>query len=138
MAEAIGVASGLLALSLFALKSTTTLYNTISSFQSHNSRVKDLQLELEALTSVLGPLSDTIGTTDTDLTSLDLPLRRCGIACHDFEEELLRCTARSNGVRTSFRDWAKLRYMDEDIDGFKRLIAGYKLTVNIALTHATL
>ena len=95
MAEAIGVASGLLALSIFALKSTTTLYNIITSFQSHNSRVKDLQDELEALSSVLGLLSDTIGTTDTKLTSLDLPLRRCGSACCDFQEELLRCTARS-------------------------------------------
>lgn len=33
------------------------------------------------------------------------------------------------GSRTSFRDWAKLRYMGDDIDGFRRLLAGYKLTI---------
>jgi Fungal N-terminal domain of STAND proteins len=139
MAEPISLASGLLALATFAFRSSITLYNTIQSFQSHPKRVRDLTEELEALSGVLGPLSETVSaTTDVDLSTLDLPLLRCGNACKEFEQELLKCSSRSGGSRTSFRDWAKLTYMGDDIDGFRRLLAGYKLTICIALTDANL
>jgi hypothetical protein len=139
MAEPIGLASGLLTLATFAFHSSITLYNTVQSFQSHPKRVRDLIEELEALSGVLGPLTETISaTTDADLSALDLPLLRCGNSCKEFELEITKCSSRSGGSRTSFRDWAKLRYMGEDIDGFRRLLAGYKLTINIALTDANL
>lgn len=139
MAEAIGLASGLLTLATFALQSSITLYETVKSFQSHQKRVRDLIEELEALSGVLGPLTEIIdGTTDVDLSSLNLPLLRCGNACREFEQELMKCSSRSGGNRTSFRDWAKLRYMGDDIDGFRRLLAGYQLTINIALADANL
>ncbi|KIW87200.1 uncharacterized protein Z519_12102 [Cladophialophora bantiana CBS 173.52] len=139
MAEPIGLASGLLALATFAFQSSITLYNTVQSFQSHPARVRDLLEELQALNGVLGPLTETVGTiTDVDLSALDLPLLRCGNSCKEFEQEIKKCSSRSGGSRTSFRDWAKLRYMGEDIDGFRRLLAGYKLTINIALTDANL
>jgi Fungal N-terminal domain of STAND proteins len=139
MAEPISLAAGLLALATFAFQSSITLYNTIQSFQSHPKRVRDLTEELEALSGVLGPLSETVSaTTDVDLSTLDLPLLRCGNACKEFEQELLKCSSRSGSSRTSFRDWAKLTYMGDDIDGFRRLLAGYKLTICIALTDANL
>lgn len=139
MAEPIGLAAGLLGLATFAFQSSITLSNTIKSFQSHPKRVRDLIEELEALSGVLGPLSETVSaTTDVDLSTLDLPLLRCGNACKEFEQELLKYSSRSGGSRTSFRDWAKLRYMGDDIDGFRRLLAGYKLTICIALTDANL
>jgi hypothetical protein len=139
MAEVIGLASGLLALATFALQSSITLCNTLQSFQSHTKRVRDLLEELEALNGVLGPLTERVrATPDVDLCALDLPLLRCGKSCKEFEQELMKCSSRSGGIRTSFRDWAKLRYMGEDIDGFRRLLSGYKLTINIALTDANL
>ncbi|KEF54294.1 uncharacterized protein A1O9_09460 [Exophiala aquamarina CBS 119918] len=106
---------------------------------SHPKRVRDLTDELEALSGVLGPLSETLKSSpDIDLSSLDLPLLRCGNACKEFQDELLKCSSRSDNSRVSFRDWAKLRYMGDDIDSFRRLLAGYKLTITIALTDATL
>ncbi|KAE8381497.1 hypothetical protein BDV26DRAFT_278708 [Aspergillus bertholletiae] len=139
MAEPIGLASGLLALTTFAFQSSITLYETVNSFRSHSSRVRDLTDELEALSGVLGPLKDLLdSTTDVDLSALELPLLRCGNACSEFEQELIKCSSRSGNGRTSFRDWAKLRYMGDDIDGFRRLLTGYKLTINIALTDANL
>lgn len=139
MAEPIGLAAGLLALATFAFQSSITLYQTLQSFQSHPKRVRDLMEELEALSGVLGPLSETVSATnDVNLSILDRPLLRCGNACKEFEQELLKCSSRSDGNRTSFRDWAKLRYIGEDIDGFRRLLAGYKLTICIALTHVHL
>jgi hypothetical protein len=139
MAEAIGVTSGMVALATFAFQSGITLLELIQSFQSHNSLVRDLSEEVEALSGVLQPLADTVRTTtDVDLSALDLPLLRCGNACKAFAQEIMKCSSRSGGNRTSFRDWAKLRYMGKDMDGFRRLLAGYKSTIAIALTDANL
>jgi Fungal N-terminal domain of STAND proteins len=139
MAEPIGLASGLLTLAAFALQASITLYQTVQSFQFHPKQIRDLKDELEALGGVLGSLTETVGaTTDVDLSALDLPLLRCGNACKDFEQEIMKCSSRSGGSRTSFRDWAKLRYMGDNVDGFRQLLAGYKSTINIALTDANL
>jgi Fungal N-terminal domain of STAND proteins len=139
MAEPMGLAPGLLTLATFAFKSSITLYNTIQSFQSHPKCVSDLIEELEALSEVLSSLSETVSATAlVDLSTLDFPLLRCGNACKEFEQELLKCSSRSGGSRKNFRDWAKLRYMGDDINGFRRLLAGYKLTICIALTDANL
>ncbi|RFU36254.1 hypothetical protein B7463_g75, partial [Scytalidium lignicola] len=139
MAEPIGIASGLLALTIFAFQASTTLYQTVQSFQFHPRIVRDLKDELEALSGVLSSLTETISnTTDVDLTALELPLQRCGNACKEFEQEILKCSSRSGGNRTSFRDWAKLRYMGDNIDSFRQLLAGYKTTISIALADATL
>jgi hypothetical protein len=101
--------------------------------------VRDLLEELQALNGVLGPLTDTISANaGSSLSALELPLQRCGKCCKEFEQEIIKCSTRSNGGRTSFREWAKLRYMGDDIDGFRRLLAGYKSTITIALTDATL
>ena len=139
MAEPIGLASGLLTLAAFAFKSSVTLFQTVQSFQFHPKRVRDLKDELEALTAVLGSLTETVGAqTDMDLSALDLPLLRCGNACKEFEHDLVKCSSRSSSSRTSFRDWAKLKYMGDDINGFTQLLAGYKSTIIIALTDANL
>ncbi|PKY00323.1 hypothetical protein P168DRAFT_76702 [Aspergillus campestris IBT 28561] len=139
MAEPIGLASGLLTLSAFAFQSSVALYEMVTSFQSHPKRVRDLIDELEALSGILEPLTETVAaTTDIDLSALELPLLRCGKACEEFQQEILKCLSRSSGSRTSFRDWAKLKYMGDDIDAFRRLLAGYKSTINIALTDANL
>jgi hypothetical protein len=139
MAEPISLASGLLALATFAFQSSITLYNTIQSFQNHPERVRSLARELEALQGVLSTLSDTLSaTTDVDISALSLPLLRCGKACKEFEEELKKCSSRSSNGRTSFRDWAKLKYMGDGIDDFRQLLAAYKSTISIALTDANL
>jgi hypothetical protein len=139
MAEVIGLTSGLLTLAAFAFQSSVTLYKTVDSFQTHPKRVRDLKEEAEALCAVLSSLTETVGsTTEVDLSTLKLPLLRCGNHCKEFEQEILKCSSRSGGSRTSFRDWAKLKYMGDDIDGFRQLLAGYKTTIVIALTDANL
>lgn len=139
MAEPIGLASGVLALATFAFQSTITLHSAVQSFRDHPKRVRDLVDELEALSGVLGPLTETIANTDdANLSALGRPLLRCGKACEDFRQELVKCSSQAGGSQRTFRGWAKLRYMGEDVDGFRRLLAGYKLTINVALTHANL
>ena len=139
MAELIGLSSGLVALVTFALKSSTLLYDTVQSYRSHPKNVRDLKEELEALGTVLQALSATVEQAkDTDFTALKLPLLRCGNACKEFDEVIAKCSSRSGGSRTSFRDWAKLKYMGDGIDEFRRMLAGYKSTINIALADANL
>jgi hypothetical protein len=73
-----------------------------------------------------------------DLKGLNLPLFRCGKACREFEAAITKCIAHSGGPRTSFRDWAKLKYMGDNVAAFKQMLAGYKSTISIALADANL
>lgn len=139
MAEAIGIASGLVALTTFALKCSLTLHETIKSFQNQPRHVLELMEELEALSDVLSSLRETShAVIDTDLSALKPPLERCGRACADFQQELLKCTSRSGNNRNSFRDWFSMRYMGDDIRGFRESLARYKSTIIIALQDVTL
>jgi hypothetical protein len=139
MAEPIGIASGLVALATFAFKSSITLHNTIKSFKVHPIRVRNLLEQLEALSGVLQSLTETVtAAVDVDLSELELPLLRCGTACKEFGEELVKCSSRSGGTRASFRDWARLQYMGGDMDNFMQMLAGYKSTIIIALFDASL
>ena len=38
----------------------------------------------------------------------------------------------------SFRDWAKFRYIGDDIVGFKNMLAGYKSTFTITLSDVNM
>lgn len=138
MADPISIASGLLALATFALQSSKSLYQAVESFQSNGRTIRELREELEALDGVLQSLYQAAAKSNSDLTGLKLPLFRCGKACRDFEAMIIKCTAHSGGSRTSFRDWAKLKYMGDDIIGFKNMLAGYKSTISIALGDANL
>lgn len=139
MAEIIGTVSGLVSLATFAGQCSVTLYETVASYQSHQQRVRDLVDETSALSEVLGSLADTArANPDLQIPALTIPLKRCARACQEFEQEIKKFSSRSDGSRTSFRDWARLRYMGEDVDGFRRLLSGYKMTITIALTDASM
>lgn len=139
MADPVSLTSGLVALVTFAVQSSVVLNNTIETFLSHPKNVRDLKEELEALSGVLQSLSETVERRkNIDLAALKLPLLRCGKACREFEEALAKCSSRSDGSKRSFRDWAKLKYMGDGIDEFRRMLAGYKSTIIIALAHANL
>lgn len=139
MAEAIGVATGLVSLAAFAGQCSLALYDTLASYHSHQQRVRDLVDEASALADVLRSLADT-ARADPDLQwpALAIPLKRCARACQEFEQEIKKFSSRSTDKRTSFRDWAKLRYMGEDVDGFRRLLSEYKMTITVALTDVSM
>ncbi|KAB8277130.1 hypothetical protein BDV30DRAFT_234930 [Aspergillus minisclerotigenes] len=139
MTEPVSLASGLATLAIFALESTIKLYDTIKGFNSHLRRVRDFVETLEALNDVLGPLANIVSTNnDTNLTALEVPLLRCGEACEYFEKEIRRISSESREKHISYRDWARLRCMGNDMDGFQRLLLGYKLTIDIALIDVNL
>ncbi|KAF1835670.1 hypothetical protein BDW02DRAFT_629344 [Decorospora gaudefroyi] len=133
MAEPTGIASGVIALATLAFKSSVSLYQTVRSFQSNRREIRELKEELEALSNVIQSLQELASTKEVQFDALRLPLLRCGKACQDFEEVIAKCTKHSSESKASFRDWAKLQYMGNDIVGFKNLLAGYKSTISIAI-----
>jgi hypothetical protein len=134
MADPISLGSGLLALATIASHASAALYSTITSYNSRPRHVRDLAEETSQLTGVLGSLTETISASgNLDLSALEIPLRRYGKACTEFKQEIKKCSVRSGGSRASSRDWARLKYIGEDIDGFRRVLSGYKLTITIAL-----
>lgn len=132
MADPISLSSGLLTLIVFALQSGRSLHQEIRRFQTQAKVIRELKEELEALQGVLQTLQNTAGTSDIDLNMLELPLLQCGKACKEFHG-LVTTFRGSSGEKASWRDWAKLKYMGDDITGFKDMLAGYKLTITIAL-----
>jgi HPt (histidine-containing phosphotransfer) domain-containing protein len=138
MADPISLASGVLTLVTFGLKASTSLYQTIKGYNSHQRDVRDLREEVESLTMVLKSLNEAAEEAEVDFTTLKLPLCRCGNACKEFEAIIIKCAGDPSGSRTSFRGWAKLKYMGDDIAGFKNMIAGYRSIITIALCDANL
>jgi vacuolar-type H+-ATPase subunit I/STV1 len=133
MAEPIGVTSGVLTLVGFAWQSSVVLYRTIQSFQSNKRAVRELKEELDALAAVLASLKDLSNDADTAFTVLKIPLYRCGNACEEFNKVIEKIAPRSDQERKSFRDWARWVYKGDNIDEFKRMLAAYKATINIAI-----
>jgi hypothetical protein len=138
MADPISISSGVLALIASALQSNEVLYQTVASFQSNEKTVCELKEELEALNEVLQTLQETASNTDVDFKTLRIPLIRFGKACKDFEAVIVKSTAHSGGSQTSFRDWAKLRHIGDDIIDFRAMLATYKVGFTIAITDANM
>ena len=138
MAEAIGIASGMIALSAFAFESTTKLCQLLSDFQYHGRNVQQLKDELSALIAVLANLQEIVSINLVDLAFLTLPLLHCGKACEGFAFVIAKCSSRTKDSRTSFRDRFQLRWMGKDVAGFATLLAGYKATITIALSDANM
>ncbi|KAF4495094.1 hypothetical protein FAGAP_8775 [Fusarium agapanthi] len=139
MGDPLSVASGLIAVVTATLQSSKILYETIQSFRNHRAAVIDLIRELKGLESVLTPLQDYVRSDETAFLPLKVPLIQCRQACVDFQILIEQNSRRTRAdTRTSWRDWAKLVYMNGDITSFKELLAGYKGTITIALADANL
>jgi hypothetical protein len=138
MGDPLSVTASLVALAGFAFQASKSLYQVIESFKSSKRAVRELREEVDSLNGVLETLSQMATEYDAQLTSLKLPLLRCGKTCAEFEDIISRCAGHSDGQRTSFRDWAKLQYRGGDIGDLKTTLAGYKSTINIAIGGATL
>ena len=66
MAEAIGAASSILALTIFAYNTSKSLYEAVSSFKSQRKTIKDVQTDLGALVAVLGLVREQAQGSEDD------------------------------------------------------------------------
>ncbi|PYH50907.1 uncharacterized protein BO96DRAFT_488845, partial [Aspergillus niger CBS 101883] len=115
-----------------------SLYTLVKDFKNTQQTIRELWYKLESLTQVLGTLISAVMDNEAELASLKLPLLRCGKICSEFRNIIQKYMAHSNGQHTSFRDWAKLRYMGGTIYDLKTTLTGYKATISIALGGAIL
>ncbi|KAJ5343381.1 uncharacterized protein N7506_003205 [Penicillium brevicompactum] len=139
MAEVIGIASGLAGLVSLALQSSKTLFSTVQSLRNREKSIRDLREALQDLDEVLNILRESISTAPfLNSGIIERPLGRCCKACNDFNALIIHCSEHSSDNKFSIRDWAKLRYMGEDVVGFQTMISGYKSTITIALAYANM
>jgi hypothetical protein len=137
--ETVALDLGLPALSSLAHKASDSLHSTICSYPPLPDFVRDLLGELEALNQLLDSLEETVNApTEADLSALAIPLRRCGEACRQFGEAIEKCLLQPSAGRTKSLGWLKIKYMGENIDGFKRILSAYKMTIIVALTDESL
>jgi hypothetical protein len=124
---------------IFALNACTTLYRIIASLQLQPKAARNLSNELQGLIVTLSSLNDTCGlAADVEMSALDFPLSRCGIACKEFERKIREHLPNFNNRVLSHRVWARLRYLSSNTNDFKKLLVLYKLTFNAILTNAHL
>lgn len=136
MAEPVKLDSGVSTSVASTLESTTILYKTITNFKFIPKEVRELLQELADLTEALKALSEVVGCiTDAYLFLLGLPLEKCANACKEFEGRITNHSQHFSISQMKRQDWACLTYMYGNIADFRRLLAGYKLTIIVILTN---
>jgi hypothetical protein len=134
MAEAIGAASSILALTIFAYNTSKSLYEAVSSFRSQRRTIQDVQTDLGSLVAVLGLIREqTQGSEDdTKFEPLRQPVQCCTTTCQDMQEMLDECTKHAKDGRDSIRDWLNMQYHEKSFQDMKQRLASYKSTLSIA------
>jgi len=143
MAEAIGVASGILAFVTVTLHSTKTVCDTLRSVKNAPKDVQEIRTDLEVLRSNLKLLMDSIpnaplqGLTKPN-DELELALTSCADACKRFEKTIEECQKHGKNGKESKRDAAAWVFKAKEIKDFRDTLSSCKETVLIALGAATL
>ncbi|KAM3070113.1 hypothetical protein ACMFMG_003853 [Clarireedia jacksonii] len=134
MAEAVGLASSLLTLIIFAYDTSKSLYEAISSFKSQRQAIKDVLADLDSLVAVLTATREQAQRSQDikTLEPLREPLTCCVKTCQEIREALDVCTTHSKDGHASVRDWLKMRYREKSFDDMKNRLASYKSTLIIA------
>ena len=128
MAEAVGLASGILTLAVFAFDASKSLYEAISSFKNQRQTIKDVLADLDATIRERAQRPTEVAK----LEPLRQPLTSCATTCKEMREMLDACTAHSKDGQASVRDWLKMRYREKSFDDMKNRLSSYKTTLVIA------
>lgn len=132
--DPLDISCGVLTLLTRAIQAGKSLHETIQSFRNYERTIRDLRSELESLIQVLESLKNVITDEGPIVSMLKLPVLCCHQTCEEFNAVIIKCTKHASASsRTSFRDWAQIRYMGGDIRDFKDMLSSYKSTIAIAL-----
>lgn len=138
VSNGIGLSSGIGNLITFTIESCSALNENVRSFRSKEKAVRALRNEMEDLESVLKTLHASMSNMDIGMEFLEQPLTRCRDACQEFNQLITDSLTHSTDEQVSIGDWLKLRYLGEDITGFRDMLAGYKSIIMIALADANM
>ncbi|KAB8072334.1 hypothetical protein BDV29DRAFT_177530 [Aspergillus leporis] len=133
MAEAVGLVSAILGLTIFAYDTSKSLHEAVSSFRTQRKTIKDLQDELNSLTTILGSIHTHVEGSDEveRLEPLQEPLKCCLTICQEMRETLQACTKHSAEGRDSVRDWLNMRYHGKSFEDIRKRLNSYKSTLSI-------
>jgi len=138
MAEAVGVAAGILALVTTAYSSTQALYKTIQDFRHAPQDIQHIAKEVEDLRGVLDLLKQKVHHLK-DTIGLEEALKGCTAACSEFRQMIEESNKHRKGERHSTRDRVAWIYKGKkQSKDFRTALASYKDTLNIALGAETL
>ncbi|KAL8696017.1 MAG: hypothetical protein Q9201_007864 [Fulgogasparrea decipioides] len=134
MAEVIGLASGLLTLTVAAYKTSKSLYETVSSLQSQRKTIKDIQADLNSLVTVLEKVHEHIQSSHNikRLEPLRQPVDCCMTTYQEMHEMLDACIIHGTDSRNSVRDWLGMRCHEKSFEDLKQRLFSYKSTLSIA------
>lgn len=134
MAEAVGLASGLLTLTMAVYKTSKSLYEAVSSLQSQRKTIKDIEADLKSLVTVLEKVHEQIQSSQNikRLEPLRQPLDCCMTVCKEMHQMLDACTIHRTDGRNSVRDWLSIRYHEKSFEDIKQRLLSYKSTLSIA------
>ena len=140
MAEAIGLAAGLLALATAAYTTSKALHEAISSFRSQLEAIKNLRADSESLTVVLSQIYAEIQNAHDNerFESLRQPIYYCMKECQELHEMINACTAHTTDNRKSVRDWLSMQFHGKSFEDMKQRLFSYKLTLSVAFSLITM
>lgn len=138
--EALALATSLLALTAAAYKTSKSLYEAVSSFQSQREIIKAIQADVNSLNTVLVKTDGQIQSSQKmqnlqEIKRFELlqqPLKCCVATCQEMRESLDACTTHGRDGQQSVRDWLKMRYHGKSLDDIKQRLATHKSTLSIA------
>lgn len=135
MADPLSIGVSVLAIVTAAVKSANSLCATVQRYKARDKTLNRLHGELEDLAKILGSLEQAVGSEAPMWALLEGPVDRCSTACREFEEAMQKFGGKST---TGLRDWAKMEFMRDDINGFIDTLADYKSTIAIGLGTVTM
>jgi hypothetical protein len=136
--DPLSAGTAILAVITAALASSKSLYKIVRSYQDYPTMVKELVQELEEFIPILESIQKL--AKEDALGTLALPLSRCSEACKTLERTIVRCGGNTDDAdaKAKFKGWIKWKYMGDNVEGFTRMLMGYKLTMLVALADANM
>ncbi|KUI52654.1 hypothetical protein VP1G_00118 [Cytospora mali] len=143
MAEAVGLASSVIAVAQLTWETCKMLNDTIKGFHNAPAKLKNLRSDLSTLLQLLASLRSylvqTISAGHTSIPDgLKPALQGCQKLCDEFLQRITELTSHSRPTYISKRDRIRFHFNDTEITHLKDRLVQYKLTFDIALNVASL
>lgn len=135
MADPLSIGVSVLAIVTGAIQSTTSLRAVVSRYKARDKTLIRLHDELDGLVNILNSLEQAAGSEASIWALLKGPVSQCSKTCREFEVVMEKFAGKSV---TGLRDWAKMEFMRDDINGFIDTLAAYKATITVGLGVITM
>ena len=146
MADAIGLASGVLTLVTSAFTSCQTVYKLLKDFIDAPSHIRSLTKDLEDFFQILGTLQALLEDEETApgvvrptvTNNLQSVLDNCILVFNDLSVIVQEFKERWHTERT--KDWIHLKwsFKHKSIEELSNTLAAHKITLNLAISVASL